>query len=90
MLKLYSNRNGNRDFTNADSIIQIVPLSFLRAGRLRYSNGNLVSRAVEGRYWSSRRTSLTNAYLLLFYASYLNPQNNNVRGNGRSVRCLAR
>ena len=90
LLKPYSNRSGNKDFTNADTVIQLAPLSFLRAGLLDYSNGNLNYRALGGFYWSSRHNSHINGHYLYFSSPDLHPQNSSDRGYGFSVRCLAR
>ena len=85
--------NGATDSTAKDlkdTFLQINPLSFLRAGYLSIGDGSVYVRASGGYYWSSRRSSQTNAYLLLFHSGALDPQYDNSRGTGRSVRCLAR
>ena len=43
-----------------------------------------------GHYWSSTaNSSANNAYNLNFNTSNINPQNNNNKGHGFSVRCVA-
>lgn len=42
-----------------------------------------------GNYWSLRSASTTYSNGLYFYNTYLNPQNNNTRGYGFAVRCVA-
>ena len=46
------------------------------------------NQQTEGDYWSSTRNG-GNAYNLNFNSGNLNPQNNNVRGWGFTVRCVA-
>ena len=85
--------NGAIDSTTKDlkdTFLQISPLNFLRAGYYYYSNGNLYDRASGGYYWSSRRYSRTNGYGLFFDSTNLSPQANYRRGDGFSLRCLAR
>ena len=90
LLKSYSNRNGNQNFTNADSVVQITLLSFLRSGFYYYSTGVPTERASNGFYWSSSRDSRTNGYRLSFNSTYLRPQGGDSRGRGFALRCLAR
>jgi uncharacterized protein (TIGR02145 family) len=54
-------------------------------------NGNgtsLNNRGTNGNYWSSSWNSADNAYNLNFNSSSVNPQNNNNRYNGNSVRAV--
>ena len=92
LVQRYGNRRGNTYVanTNLETILNFVPLGFLRAGYYYYSGGGLISRASYGYYWLHRRNSITNAYNLLFFSDYLYPQNNYHRGLGYSLRCLAR
>ena len=85
--------NGTGVIYRKDTFLQIAPLGFLRAGDYNYSSGSLGNLASYGRYWSSSRSSQSNAYYLRFDASSLSPQYDNSRdsrGYGLSVRCLAR
>ena len=54
-------------------------------------NGNgtsLNNRGSNGNYWSGSWNSADNAYNLNFNSSSVNPQNNNNRYNGFSVRAV--
>lgn len=54
-------------------------------------NGNgtsLNNRGTNGNYWSASWNSAANAYNLNFNSSSVNPQNNNNRYNGYSVRAV--
>ena len=56
-------------------------------------NGNGTSwnnRGSNGNYWSASLNSATNGRNLNFNSGGVNPQNNNNRNNGFSVRCIAR
>ena len=91
LLKPYSNRSGNAsDLAQGDTIAQVSPLAFLRSGGYSYSGGAPTNQASYGGYWSGKPYSVTNAYYLRFASTSLSPQDNNRRGTGRSVRCLAR
>ena len=68
----------------------LAPLYFVRSGNYNYSNGNIGTLGSDGRYWSSTASNTTNAYNLNFNGSNVNPQNSNNRGNGFSLRCVAR
>ena len=70
--------------------LDILPLSFLRSGYYGWSNGARNNRGSYGYCWGSRAASGTNAYNLNFNLNNFNPQNNNNKGNGFSVRCVAR
>ena len=63
-----------------------LTLFFPAAG---YYNGtSLNNRGSNGNYWSSTWISATNARNLNFNSSGVNPQNNNNRRNGFSVRAV--
>jgi hypothetical protein len=51
-----------------------------------YNGTSLNNRGSNGNYWSSSFNSATNAYNLNFNSSSVNPQNNNNRRNGFTVR----
>ena len=53
-----------------------------------YDGTSLSYRGSHGLYWSSSYRSATNAYLLYFYSSNVNPQNSNYRRFGFSVRAV--
>ncbi len=65
------------------------PLSFIMGGI--YYNGSLSNEGSYGGYWSSSAyTSSTDAHCMYFNSSNVNPQNNDNKQRGRSVRCVAR
>ncbi len=54
-----------------------------------YGNGSSVNNAGSNAYyWSSTFYNTTNAYILNFNSSSVNPQNNNNKNNGHAVRCV--
>jgi len=59
------------------------------AGVYNRSNGTINNRTTESSYWSSTANSETNAYNLNSNGTNFNTQNNNYRGNGFPVRCVA-
>lgn len=67
-----------------------APLYLVRSGNYNYSNGSLNNQANNMNYWSATASSATNANNLNANPTNWNPQNSNNRGNGRSVRCVAR
>jgi uncharacterized protein (TIGR02145 family) len=52
----------------------------------RYNGTTLQNRGTNGYYWSASWNSDSNAYNLNFNSSTVNPQNNNNRRNGYTVR----
>ena len=77
--------------TTSDASVIAEPLHFIRSGYYSWSGGSLNNQGTNGNYWSASATSTaTNAYNLNFNASNLNPQNANNKGNGLTVRCVAR
>ena len=63
-----------------------LTLFFPAAGN--YNGTSLNNRGSNGNYWSSTWISATNARNLNFNSSGVNPQNNNNRRNGFSVRAV--
>jgi hypothetical protein len=53
-----------------------------------YNGTTLNNRGTNGNYWSSGFNSASNAYNLNFNSSEVNPQNNNNRRNGFTVRAV--
>ena len=89
LIRLYSMRSGNSNPTNADTIVQIAPLTFRRIGS--YSSGTLGSQNSYIYYWSSKRGGSTGtAYGTLFRSNAFYLQHTYDRGMGMSLRCLAR
>ena len=62
--------------------------NFLLAGL--YDSGSLLYGGGYGHYWSATSSSSTFAYYLYFGSGYVYSANGLSRGNGISVRCLAR
>ena len=79
-----SSSYANNGFKN----VRKAPLWFVRSGYLSY--GTLLNPASNGRYWSSTVISSSNAYYLYFNGNAAYPTNSGGRGDGRSVRCIAR
>jgi hypothetical protein len=52
----------------------------------RYNGASLENRGTNGYYWSASFNDSTNAYNLNFNSSNVNPQNNNNRYRGLTVR----
>ena len=75
---------------SAGGMIAITPLSFLRSGSYYWSDGNRNGRGYYGYYWSSTSSSDTGAYYLYFSSSSLYYRDNDSRGGGFTVRCVAR
>lgn len=67
---------------SAISLWSLVPVS----GYRNNSNGSLNNAGSNGYVWLSSANSQNNAYNLNFNSSAVNPQNNNNRANGYSVR----
>ena len=67
----------------------LAPLYFVRSGNYDY-NGYMYGLGSNGYYWSSTAYGTTVAYRLDFGGSGVYPQNSNDRGNGLSLRCVAR
>lgn len=65
-------------------------LSIPFTGNYNWQNGNLNNRGTNGNFWSSTPNSKPNAYNLNFNSTNVNPQNNNNKVNGLTVRCVAR
>lgn len=49
---------------------------------------SLNNRGTNGNYWSSTFNNATNAYNLNFNSGTVNPQNNNNRNNGLTLRAV--
>ena len=68
--------------------IRKAPLWFVRSGNI--VNTSLDHAVIYGGDWSSTVASDSNAYDLGFNSSGVWPASTHFRGNGRSIRCLAR
>ena len=55
-----------------------------------YASGLLNDAGTWGNYWSSVQNDSNNAYDMNFNNGNLNPNNNNYKTNGFSVRCVRR
>ena len=76
--------------TNTDASVIAEPLHFIRSGGYSWNGGSLNLQGAYGNFWSAAAKDGTNAYNLNFNSSNLNPQNTNNKGNGLTVRCVAR
>lgn len=65
-----------------------APLYLVRGGRIL--GGSLYGSGGGGRYWSSTLYGTSYAFRLYFSSDNVDPQNGDSRGNGFSVRCVAR
>ena len=59
-------------------------------GNRNRENGGVNNVGSNGNYWSAASNSATNSYNLNFNSGTVNPQNNNNRANGFSVRPVVR
>ena len=89
LVATYRSKNGDGQ-SNADTLVQNSPTSFLRSGYYNYDSGALGSRGLYGGYWSLLGYSGTNARYLGFNSAYFHPQSGYNRGDGFAVRCLVR
>ena len=62
------------------------PNNFVFAGF--WNGANAYNRGTVGDYWSSSVNSSYTAYYLNFNSTFVNPAGNDVKRNGRSVRCV--
>ena len=83
-------RKGDSDANNNPTIPQLNTFGFTRSGAYSYNNGNLSTQSSYGLYWSRTRNGTTYAYDLRFYSTNLYPRDNRDRGDGFTLRCLAR
>ena len=70
--------------------INAWPLQFLRTGHYTRSSGRLAARTTHGNWWSGTAGSATNGRDLDTYTGIVYAQNNNFRGFGFALRCVAR
>ncbi|MDO5480638.1 MAG: hypothetical protein Q4F58_03160 [Candidatus Saccharibacteria bacterium] len=54
-----------------------------------YNSGTANRQGTYGNFWSSTFNSTSNMYNMNVSGTAVNPQNNNNRNNGNSVRCIA-
>ncbi|MBQ3309938.1 hypothetical protein IJG73_00650 [Candidatus Saccharibacteria bacterium] len=63
----------------------------LRSGNYNWSNGQVYNKGANGNWWSTAANSTaTNAQNLNTNSTRVIPQNANNKGNGLTVRCVAR
>ena len=75
--------------TSGNNNITTSPLYFVRSGYVYPSFSRLLYAGNYGNYWSGRAGSSSNAYILYFYSSGVNPSSSYSRYYGFSVRCVA-
>ena len=76
--------------TNTDASVIAEPLHFIRSGYYNWSGGTLDNQGTDGSFWSATAKSDTYAYYLGFHSGGLDPQHGSNKGNGLTVRCVAR
>ena len=86
LANLYANYTGNTSLSSQN--LEAAPLYLVRAGRV-YSSQQYYAGSYCN-YWSSSVDGSSNAYLLGFNSSNVDPQINGHRFYGFSVRCVAR
>ncbi|MBR0402963.1 hypothetical protein IJI55_00210 [Candidatus Saccharibacteria bacterium] len=59
-------------------------------GNWNWNNASENNQGSNGNFWSGTPSAETNAYNLNYNSGGVNPQNNNNKGNGFSIRCVAR
>ena len=67
----------------------VAPLSLPFSGNYNYNSGAVNNVGNEGNWWSSTATSASKANNLNENSGNFNPQNNNYKGYGFTVRCVA-
>ena len=60
----------------------------VRAGNVNSTTGDFNNVGTWGNYWASTVNNATNAHILNFNATNVNPTNNTTKVTGRSVRCV--
>ena len=84
---IMTNPTGNGYATNGFNNIRISPLWLARSGYVGY--GSLSSTGNYGYYWSSTVSDGSYAYRLISHSGSVVPANDNSRGFGCSIRCVA-
>ena len=74
---------------NIATLVENVPLSFLRSGVLTWANGNLLNRRSVGYYWPGFSNSGTSSRSLYFDDANANPRRSVNHGLGFSLRCFS-
>ena len=65
------------------------PFTLTYGGNVNQTSGSTVNQGTNGNFWSIGANSSTNARNLNFNGSNVNPENNNYKSNGFSVRCVS-
>ena len=92
--RLPTNGNSNSEFQalynnyNSSSTLRSNPVNLTLSGYVRSSSR--YGQGSNGYYWSSTVNSSDHAYFLYLSASYVSPAGANNKGDGFSVRCIAR
>ncbi|MBQ6394666.1 hypothetical protein IJH97_02890 [Candidatus Saccharibacteria bacterium] len=76
--------------TNTDASVIAEPLHFIRSGVYYWNGGTLGNQGAGGYFWSATAKSVTDVYSLYFYSGNLNPLDYGHKGDGFTVRCVAR
>ena len=67
-----------------------APLNFVRDGFYNWSRSQIFRKGAHGYWWSTAAASVTNAYYLSTDTVNVYPQTNSSKGNGLTIRCVAR
>ena len=92
--RLSTNGNSNSEFQalynnyNSSSTLRSNPVNLTLSGYVRSSSR--YGQGSNGYYWSSTVNSSDHAYFLYLSALYVSPAGANNKGDGFSVRCIAR
>ncbi len=81
-------QTGARIYASSQTLRQ-SPLSIPFSGIFNFASGAVNNVASAGYFWSSTSLSAPLARSLAFLSNLLNPQANNYKGHGFSVRCVA-
>ena len=76
--------------TDTDTSVMAEPLHFIRSGSYGWSDGIPTNQGRYGNFWSATAKSGNSAYNLVSNFGDLNPHNTSYKGNGFTVRCVAR
>ena len=74
----------------ANNTLHGFPLSLPYSGSVNRVSGGTVNRGTYGLFWSAGANSATESRDLNFRGSYVNPETNNYKASGFSVRCFAK
>ena len=90
-VNLIFNTYGLQDNNTSAAKLLAAPLNFVRSGYTDRSNSQQLDMGEYGYWWSTAAYSqATSAHNLATYSAHVIPQYAGYKGNGLSVRCVAR